>query len=147
MMKLIAVSAISFILATGCSNQGQQRVEAAPLAGGTNSFFVGVDTSKLQEPTRTAVLSAEKDIDLVLRGRPPACKDSPDSADSDGGTAYYKCEHYDLTVMRSLYKLGNVHGYLYGPIVTIHENYPISYVRFYSGEQLEALLKQGGVWR
>ena len=90
-------------------------------------------------------ISAEKDIDLVLRGHPPACKDSPDSGESDGGTLHYKCKYYDLTVMRSIYQLGHEYGFLYGPIIEFPGDAPISYVRFYSNEHLEALYQQRGI--
>ncbi|WP_145985560.1 hypothetical protein [Marilutibacter maris] len=101
-----------------------------------------MDASRLPEPARSAVLAAEKDIDLVLGGHPPACKDAPDSGESDGGTTHYECEYYDLTVMQSMYRVGDVNGYIYGPIITFPGDYPISHVRFYSGEELSALFKQ-----
>ncbi|MBJ7576264.1 hypothetical protein [Luteimonas sp. MC1828] len=140
-MKTIVATVASIFLAIGCSSQSPQLPQAAdsPPIG---SFFVGVDSSKLPEPARSAVLSAEKDIDLVIRGHPPACKDSPDSGESDGGTLHYKCKYYDLTVMRSIYQVGDVYGFIYGPVVTFPDDYPISYVRFYSGKELSALLKQ-----
>jgi hypothetical protein len=130
-MKVFAGVAVLLCLLTGCSVPPPQK--------GPESFFIGVDTSKLPEPARSAVAAAQQDIDLVLQGRPPACKSEPDSAFSDGGTALYKCKHYELTVMQSLYTIGNVRGYIYGPIVTFPGDYPISYVRFYSNEEFMAL--------
>ena len=59
---------------------------------------------------------------------------------SDGGTAVYNCEHYDLVVMQSIYQVGDVTGVLYGPIVTFPGDYPISFVRFYSNDSIRALL-------
>ena len=141
-MKIIAIVIAAILVATGCSSPAPQPSQTGQSPEAMGSFFVGVDLSRLSEPERSAVASAERDIDLVLRGHPPACKDSPDSGESDGGTLHYKCEHYDLTVMRSIYMIGDVHGFIYGPIITFPGDYPISYVRFYSGEELSALLKQ-----
>ncbi|WAC62279.1 hypothetical protein OVA13_12880 [Pseudoxanthomonas sp. SL93] len=141
-MRIIAATVASILVAAGCSGQAPQLPQADRSPNPIGSFFVGVDSSKLPEPARSAVVSAERDIDLVLRGHPPACKDSPDSGESDGGTLHYKCKHYDLTVMRSIYQVGDVYGFIYGPIVTFPGDYPISYVRFYSSQELSALLKQ-----
>ena len=134
-MRILAVVLLVLVMAAGCSKQPTQPLEARP-----GPFFVGVDTSKLPEPAHSAVAAAEKDIDLVLRGFPPACKSEPDSAMSDGGTALYKCKYYDLTVMQSIYQVGDVYGAIYGPIVTFPGDYPISFVRFYSNDSLRALL-------
>ena len=140
-MKINAITVALVLITAGCSRQTSQPTPKPP-PNAEGSFFVGVDTSKLPEPNRTAVLSAEKDIDLVLRGQPPACKDTADSGESDGGTLHYKCKHYDLTVMRSIYQIGDLSGYIYGPIVTFPDDYPISYVRFFSNDELNALFKQ-----
>ena len=135
-MKNLAVVVVLLAIVTGCSKQ-----TAPPPQTPLGPFFVGVDTSKLPEPAHSAVAAAEKDIDLVLRGLPPACKSEPDSAFSDGGTSLYKCKYYDLTVMKSIYQVGNVYGVMYGPIVTFPNDYSISYVRFYSDEALRTLMK------
>ena len=134
-MNAFPLVVASLLLTAGCAKQ------AAPPHGQAmlGSFFVGVDSSKLPEPARSAVTSAQKDIDLVLGGRPPSCKSEPDGAASDGGTALYKCKYYDLTVMQSIYQLGNVSGYIYGPIVNFPGDYPVSYVRFYSNEEFHSL--------
>ena len=142
-MKSIAAAVALMLVAAGCSSQAPETPKPIKSSNAGDSFFVGVDSTKLPEPARSAVASAEKDIDLVLRGHPPACNDSPDSGESDGGTLHYKCKHYDLTVMRSIYQVGDVHGFIYGPIVTFPGDYPISYVRFYSNEELDALLQHG----
>jgi len=140
-MKIIAITVALVLITIGCSQQASQPAAKPPIKA-EGSFFVGVDISKLPEPNRTAVLSAEKDIDLALRGQPPTCKDTADSGESDGGTLHYKCKHYDLTVMQSIYRIGDLSGYIYGPIITFPGDYPISYVRFFSNDEFDALLKQ-----
>ena len=131
-MKFLAVAFTLIAITTGCSRQPTPQRQSS-------QFFVGVDTTKLPEPAKSAVSAAEKDIELVLKGRAPACKSEADSAFSDGGTALYKCKYYDLTVMQSIYQLGNVSGYIYGPIVNFPGDYPVSYVRFYSNEEFHSL--------
>lgn len=144
-MTRTLLASASLVLLAACARSNPAPAPAAAPAPApvqaAGSFFIGVDTSRLPEPTRAAVIAAQKDIDLVLQGKEPACKNAPDSADSDGGTAQYACQGYDLTVMQSLYRLGDVPGYLYGPIVTFQGDYSISLVRFYSNEELQALLQ------
>lgn len=102
--------------------------------------FIGVDASKLKEPQRSLIAQATLDFDRVRQGLPPTCKTKPDSGFSDGGTLIYQCKHYRLTVMKGLYTLQGVQGYLYGPILAFDEDYSVSDVRFYSNEQLSKLL-------
>ena len=137
-MKNLALGIASLLALTACSEQ------APPPAGlASHSFFIGVDTAALSEPARSAIISAQKDIDLVVQGRAPACKDEPDSAESDGGTAHYECDEYRLTVMQSMYRVGDISGYIYGPIVTFPGDYPVSFVRFYSNEEFMRLRRSG----
>jgi len=138
----ITSTVLPLILVAGCAPSPPPQVTIATSPSQpSQSFFLGIDASKLSEPARSTVVSADKDIDLVLRGYPPACKDSPDSGESDGGTLHYRCKHYKLTVMRSIYQVGNVQGFIYGPVITFPGDYPISYVRFYSSDELTALLR------
>jgi hypothetical protein len=136
-MKLFPFVTTFLLVTTGCSQPAE-----LPPQQRTSAFFVGVDIAKLPEPARSAVVAAEKDIELVLRGLPPACKSEPETAFSDGGTSVYKCKYYDLTVMSSIYQVGDVYGTMYGPIVTFPDDYSISYVRFYRNEELRALKKR-----
>lgn len=131
-MKFLAVAFTLIAITTGCSRQPTPQRQSS-------QFFVGVDTTKLPEPAKSAVSAAEKDIELVLKGRAPACKSEADSAFSDGGTALYKCKYYDLTVTQSIYQIGDTYGVMYGPIVTFPNDYSVSYVRFYSNEALREL--------
>jgi hypothetical protein len=108
----------------------------------SSPLFVGVDLAKLKEPAKSAVLEAIVDFDRVKSGLPPACKAEPDSAFSDGGTAIYECKHYQLTVMKSLYQVGDSNGFIYGPIIKFPGDYPISDVRFYTDSELQLLLKE-----
>ena len=80
----------------------------------------------------------------MLASRPPACKSEPDGAASDGATALYQCNYYDLTVMQSIHQLGNVSGYTHGPVVTFPGDYPISHVRFYSNGSFQSLTGGAG---
>jgi hypothetical protein len=142
-MKVIVAVLVSCALLISCSKPAQQKgAEPAGIDG--KSFFLGVDATKLAEPDRSIVLSAQKDIDLVLHGKSPACNASSVSGESDGGTLHYKCDHYDITVMRSICRIGGVQGFLYGPVITFPDDYPISYVRFFSDKDLNALLEHSG---
>ena len=46
--------------------------------------------------------------------------------------------------MRSIYRIGGVQGFLYGPIITFPDDYPISYVRFFTDKDFNALLEHSG---
>ena len=46
--------------------------------------------------------------------------------------------------MRSICRIGGVQGFLYGPVITFPDDYPISYVRFFSDKDLNALLEHSG---
>jgi len=65
----------------------------------------------------------------------------------DGGTSTWEGDGYRVTVVKSLTTVGGVHGLMYGPILELahplaHGNTTqISHVRFYSGAELERLLK------
>jgi hypothetical protein len=142
LMKIAIAALISSAMLASCSGlKSQQGTNSSAMDG--KSFFQGIDATKLSEPDRSMVLSAQKDIDLVLQGQPPACKASSVSGESDGGTLHYKCDRYGITVMRSIYRIGDVQGFLYGPIITFPDDYPISYVRFFSDKDFDALLEQG----
>lgn len=136
-MKNHAILAV-LIAVTGCSRQQEPAPATAQTPG---SFFVGVNVPELPEPTRSVVASAERNIGLVLRGYPPDCTTDPASALSDGGTLTYKCKGYDLTVLQRLHKVGDIYGTIYGPVVTFPGDYQISYVRFFTNEQLTTLME------
>jgi len=135
-MKNLVILAVSFLAVIGCSRQIEPKPAPTP-----RSFFVGINVSELPEPTRSVIASAERNIDLVLRGYPPDCAADPTSALSDGGTLTYKCKGYDLTVLQRLHKVGDIYGVIYGPVVTFPGDYPVSYVRFFTNEQLTALME------
>jgi hypothetical protein len=114
-------------------------------AADSSPLFVGVNIAKLKEPDKTAVSQAITDFDRVKNGLPPTCKAEPDISVSDDGTAIYKCKHYQLMVMKSIYQVGDNSGYIYGPIITFPGDYPISDVRFYTTTELQALLGRNGL--
>lgn len=65
----------------------------------------------------------------------------------DGGTSTWQGDGYRLTVIKSMTTVGEVHGLMYGPILELayplaHGNTTqISHVRFYSGAELDRVLK------
>ena len=76
----------------------------------------------------------------VKAGLRPACQGEPDYGLSDGGTLFYDCGRYQLTVKKSLATQSGVDGYLYGPIVTFESGKSMSDVRFYTNQELSHLL-------
>ena len=136
-MRPFAAVAVGLAISAGCSRQGDPPAEAT-------SFFIGVDQATLPEPTRSTVASAEKNIALVLRGQPPQCEPDVSSAISDGGTITYQCNGYALTVVQRIYQLGDVFGAIYGPVVEFPGgDFQIAHTRFYSNEELRALMDPG----
>ena len=129
----------------GASNTVAEPVRIQIPAADSSSLFVGVNLAKLKERDKSAILQAITDFDRVKNGMPPTCKDEPDSAFSDGGTALYECKHYQLMVMKSNYHVGDNQGYIYGPVITFPGDYPISDVRFYTTAELQALLNRSGL--
>jgi len=109
------------------------------------SPFVGIDTSKLSASQRSAISQAEVDFLRTLKGLPPLCKATPDSGYSDGGTVIYECEKYRLMVMRQLFTLQGVDGYLYGPVLSFGSDQPMSDVRFYTPRELSLLLNEPAI--
>lgn len=65
----------------------------------------------------------------------------------DGGTSTWEGDGYRLTLVKSMTTVGDVHGFMYGPILELayplaHGNTTqISHVRFYSGTELEHILQ------
>ena len=139
-MRIFAAAVVGIVgiaISAGCSRQ----VEPPTV---TSSFLIGVDPDTLQEPARSTVASADKNIALVLRGQPPECEPDLSSALSDGGTITYKCSGYALTVVQRIYQLGDVLGAIYGPVVEFPGgDFQIAHTRFYSNEELRALMDSG----
>ena len=66
----------------------------------------------------------------------------------DGGTSTWEGDGYRLTLVKSMTTVGDVHGLMYGPVLELayplaHGNTTqISHVRFYSGAELEHVLRR-----
>lgn len=66
----------------------------------------------------------------------------------DGGTSTWEGDGYRLTLVKSMTTVGDVHGLMYGPVLELayplaHGNTTqISHVRFYSGAELERVLRR-----
>jgi hypothetical protein len=101
--------------------------------------FVGIDFTGLTDVQRSVIVQAKTDFDRSLKGLEPTCKFESMSAFSDGGTTIYECPHYRLTVMKGLFSLQGVDGYLYGPILTFSGDNSVSDVRFYTYDELSKL--------
>jgi hypothetical protein len=102
--------------------------------------FVGIDLTRLTETQRLVVGQAATDFDRARRGLEPTCKFESMSGFSDGGTTIYECPYYRLTVMKGLFSLQGIDGYLYGPIITFGGDNSVSDVRFYTYDELSKLL-------
>ena len=102
--------------------------------------FVGIDLTRLTDPQRLVIAQAATDFDRTRKGLEPTCKFESMSGFSDGGTTIYECPYYRLTVMKGLFSVQGIDGYLYGPIITFSGDNSISDVRFYTYDELSKLL-------
>jgi hypothetical protein len=102
--------------------------------------------SRFDEATRLRLQHAADDFDAARAGLYPLhAKEG--AAFLDGGTSTWEGDGYRLTLIKSLTTVGEVHGFMYGPILEL--TYPlahgnttqISHVHFYAGAELERLLK------
>ena len=109
---------------------------AALLAEGT---FVGIDPETLSNEQRSLISQAATDFARARIGLEPTCKYESMGAFSDGGTTAYECPGYRLTIMKGLFSLAGVNGYLVGPIMTFSEDNSVSDVRFYTHDELARL--------
>ena len=97
--------------------------------------------------------AALEDFNAALNYKAPvhAAFDKDAAVPADGGTSYYKARGYRITIMKSLFSMGDgqdtVHGYMYGPVLTlgpelgIGNSDSISRVSFYPLDTLNKLLK------
>jgi len=93
--------------------------------------------------------AAADDFNAVLNFKQPvhAQIDKKAPLPADGGTTFYKCAGHDLTVMKSLFSMGELHGYMYGPVLKLKSKIgdgnscTISRISFYSIETLNLLMK------
>ena len=141
MTKIMAAVLLSLLVA-GCG-----RI-SPPNAVGRPELFQGVDLSKLSPADRKVMTEAAEDFQAVLSGKKPVHatfdKDAP--LPSDGGTTFYKGDHYRLTVTMTLVTLGGFNGTAFGPRLEFDAtfapgfNQEISNIRVYSSEQLAAHL-------
>jgi hypothetical protein len=102
--------------------------------------------SQFEAATRERLAEAAEDFEAARAGLFPIHAQEG-AAFLDGGTSTWQGDGYTLTVMKSLTTVGEVHGYMYGPVLKL--DYPlahgnttqISHVRFYSGAELDRVLK------
>jgi hypothetical protein len=103
--------------------------------------------SQFAAATRDRLQRATEDFEAARAGLYPIhAKEG--AAFLDGGTSTWEGEGYTLTLLKSLTTVGEVPGYMYGPVLQL--DYPlahgnttqISHVRFYSGAELERVLRK-----
>jgi len=101
--------------------------------------------SRFSAETQRRLQQAADDFDAARAGLYPLhAKEG--AAFLDGGTSTWEGDGYRLTLVKSLTTVGEVHGFMYGPILELayplaHGNTTqISHVRFYSGAELERAL-------
>ncbi len=109
--------------------------------------FDGIDLSSLPANERKIITEASEDFVAVLSGHSPVHAKYDESVDvpASGGTAFYVGNGYKLTVKKSISSFGQLHGMAYGPVLEFDKSFMsreqyISNVRFYTNEQLKALL-------
>jgi hypothetical protein len=109
-------------------------------------YHLDVD-SQFAAALRDRLAQAAEDFEAARAGLYPLhAKEA--AAYLDGGTSTWQGDGYTLTIMKSLTTLGEVPGYLYGPVLVFEyplaygNNDQISHVRFYSSAELDRVLKQ-----
>ena len=141
----LIIIAVALLVAPHIKNYLSAEPAAAPkatkpLQAQPAGPFVGIDLTRLTDTQRLVIAQAATDFDRARRGLEPTCKFESMSGFSDGGTTIYECPHYRLTVMKGLFSLQGIDGYLYGPIITFSGDNSISDVRFYTYDELSKLL-------
>jgi hypothetical protein len=102
--------------------------------------------SQFDSATRDRLAQAAEDFEAARAGLYPIHAKEGE-AFLDGGTSTWQGDGYTLTLMKSLTTVGDVHGYMYGPVLKL--DYPlahgnttqISHVWFYAGAELDRILK------
>jgi len=96
---------------------------------------------------------ALEDFNAALNYKVPphATFDEKAGLPADGGTRYYKGRGYQITVVKSLFSMGEgkqrIHGFLYGPVLTLAPELgsgnddSLSRISFYPVDTLNKLLK------
>ncbi len=103
--------------------------------------------SQFDPATRDRLQQAAEDFEAA-RARLYPLHAQEDAAFLDGGTSTWQGNGYTLTIVKSLTTVGDVHGYMYGPQLTLddplaHGNTTqIGHVRFYSSAELDRVLKK-----
>jgi hypothetical protein len=139
---LVCSSLLAVVFVASFAKLSRPRLVSQP-AEALSGPFVGIRLDSLPPHQQAIFRQAAEDFERTRQGLEPTCKYKSLSGFSDGGTAVYECPHYRLTVMKALSSVGGVHGYLFGPILHLGPDSEISDVRFYTPEELEALLKHG----
>jgi hypothetical protein len=97
--------------------------------------------------TRTKLEKAAEDFEAAVRGLKPIHA-SYQGGFLDGGTSTWQGDGYTITLMKSLSAVGDIQGYMFGPVLKL--DYPlahgntteISHVTFYTMAALEKYLGQ-----
>lgn len=108
-------------------------------------YHLGLDN--LSQTTAPQLQKAAEDFRAALSGLYPTHA-TQEVAFTDGGTTIWRGDGYQITLCKSLTTVGDVHGYMVGPILKLE--YPlahgnrteISYVTFYTYEAWQATLKK-----
>ncbi|MBP7999961.1 MAG: hypothetical protein KA314_03590 [Chloroflexi bacterium] len=104
-------------------------------------------STTLSQTTAPQLQKAAEDFRAALSGLYPIHA-TQEVAYTDGGTTIWQGDGYQMTLCKSLTTVGEVHGYMFGPILKL--DYPlahgnrteISHVTFYTYESLQSFHKQ-----
>jgi len=104
-------------------------------------------SATLSQATAPQLQKAAADFRAALSGLYPIHA-TQTVAFTDGGTTIWQGDGYQITLCKSLTTVGEVHGYMFGPILKLE--YPlahgnrteISHVTFYTYDALQAILKK-----
>jgi hypothetical protein len=106
----------------------------------------GNAASAFNPETRRKLEQAAEDFEAAVAGLPPIHAHK-EGGFLDGGTTIWQGEGYSITLMKSMTTVGDIHGYMVGPVLKL--DYPLahgnttemSHVTFYTQEALDEFLR------
>ena len=112
-------------------NPSKRRLSDAVRIISDKDEHFGIDLSALTPDQASIVESAWASYEAILSGGHPDCPEAP-FAPSDGGTAIYFCDGYNIVRVHSLAGTAESPGYNYGPALDLLNGQRIERLNFYT---------------